>query len=251
MGVPLDIPGFDPPKNALFTEVFDQMLQTPSRDLASTGRMTKDDMLRVFIEHTRQKVAFSCLVDHVRSWIDSVPEDRLPELITELSKAGYQLVDKVGVDTWNNVLERRVRTELLKQLDQVVPPVETGTELNLLSKATLDSAPNLIQSGGVQNIRSLAELISALRSLTREHGAKSELARYVGVSRQAVDQWLREDERRTDPTAEIAFRLLQWVRLREVNQQKTPGRVTSTAQGPDPKELHEKTNRPKSGPSKR
>jgi transcriptional regulator with XRE-family HTH domain len=49
-------------------------------------------------------------------------------------------------------------------------------------------------------------------------GAKAKLARHLGVTRQAVSEWIRRENRA--PSAEYALRLLEWVTAEEVKQSK-------------------------------
>lgn len=58
-------------------------------------------------------------------------------------------------------------------------------------------------------IKSLPDLIGALKKLTKERGMKVSLADKCQVSRQAVDQWLNGSRK---PSAEAVFAALEWVR---------------------------------------
>lgn len=66
---------------------------------------------------------------------------------------------------------------------------------------------------------------------TAEPGARSALAKSIGVTRSAVTQWLSEGG--TTPTAETALRLYAWVHPDEAEKQ-SPGRVSPR---PEPKTL--------------
>lgn len=83
----------------------------------------------------------------------------------------------------------------------------------------------------------LASLIEIARRLTSRRGAKARLARHLGISRQAVDQWLRpeDDEGRTCPSAEKAIALLSWVLNEEASEfgrAVTPPRHKTTSGTP-------------------
>lgn len=84
-------------------------------------------------------------------------------------------------------------------------------------KATLDNRPAPRDSAAVPEITSLTELIEQLRKLTAARGQKKALADKLGVTRQAVDQWLSENAK---PSAEVLFALLNWVRSRRKQNQK-------------------------------
>lgn len=83
------------------------------------------------------------------------------------------------------------------------------------NKVLLDNTAAFPKDAGVKEIRSLSELLDAVRRLTKARGKKVELARFVGVTRQAVDQWLSGLAK---PSAETTFALLDWVRKQSGNQ---------------------------------
>jgi transcriptional regulator with XRE-family HTH domain len=57
-----------------------------------------------------------------------------------------------------------------------------------------------------------------LIAVLRVPGAKTNLARKMGVSRPAVSQWIADDG--TAPTAEMTLQLLAWVQAEEAEQTK-------------------------------
>lgn len=61
-------------------------------------------------------------------------------------------------------------------------------------------------------VESLPELLDEVRKKVSKRGQKSALAVKLGVSRQAVDQWLSGDSK---PSAELTFELLNWVKQPE------------------------------------
>ena len=63
---------------------------------------------------------------------------------------------------------------------------------------------------------------------TAKSGARSALAKSLGVTRSAVSQWLSEGG--TTPTAETALRLREWVHPDE-DKKQTLGSATNTAKG--------------------
>lgn len=72
----------------------------------------------------------------------------------------------------------------------------------------------------------LQELLERVRKATKTPGAKSQLARDLGVTRQAVNRWIHDNNK---PSAETALHLLAWVKALEKN--RTLGDGTNTAKG--------------------
>lgn len=82
-----------------------------------------------------------------------------------------------------------------------------------VSKEMLDIQRGPSDSSGVKTkIRSLPELLKALRERTKLRGQKAALARHCEVSRQAVDQWFSGSAK---PSAEATFRAIDWVQSPE------------------------------------
>ena len=71
----------------------------------------------------------------------------------------------------------------------------------------------------------LEELIESLRRVLSPRGSRSALAREFGISRQAVDNWLSG---KSSPKAEVALRLLDWVRSAEAKQKRSASGATLT-----------------------
>lgn len=69
------------------------------------------------------------------------------------------------------------------------------------------------QDGNVVEVKPIMpKLIARLRKATSEHGRKTELAVWLGVSPQKVTDWLSE---RVEPSGETTLRLLKWVEQQE------------------------------------
>lgn len=83
-------------------------------------------------------------------------------------------------------------------------------------KEVLDIAPLSLDTADVLKIRSLSELIGALKKLTKAHGTKVALAKKCQVSRQAVDQWLSGSAK---PSADAVFAAIEWVQDRSKQKQ--------------------------------
>jgi len=90
------------------------------------------------------------------------------------------------------------------------------------------------------------QLQHRLQNATRERGAKSSLARELGIDRQTVSEWLRHAVR--GPSAETTLRLLEWVKAAEAKQKKRAG---SAETQPALKTRKRKYEKPKSDRKKK
>jgi transcriptional regulator with XRE-family HTH domain len=76
-----------------------------------------------------------------------------------------------------------------------------------------------------------------LQKVVAHYGAKSKIARAFGVTRQAVDQWIKGY---SAPKAETALRLLEWVTTEEAKQKQGAGRTRPARRTQARKSKHEK-----------
>ncbi|SPE60156.1 hypothetical protein SBV1_3750003 [Verrucomicrobia bacterium] len=67
------------------------------------------------------------------------------------------------------------------------------------------------------------------------HGKKSELAKFLGVPRPRISNWLSQDRA---PNGEVTLRMLEWVQAEEANQTKSPG---SASTQPEPRTQHRRS----------
>jgi hypothetical protein len=67
-------------------------------------------------------------------------------------------------------------------------------------------------------------LVTRLKTATSKHGAKAQLAREFGVSKQVVHAWLTGEG---TPGAENTLRLLEWVTAKEAQQKSLGDAPTS------------------------
>ncbi len=89
----------------------------------------------------------------------------------------------------------------------------------------------------------LPELLARVRNAASHWGGKSELARILGVKPQTVSQYLNG---RSQPSAEVALRMLDWVTAREAKTKKdTRGARTPRVRKAQAKETSQ--NEPNSG----
>lgn len=88
-------------------------------------------------------------------------------------------------------------------------PARIEAAANNLGKEGLDIQPYTPDTAGVKRkIHSLPDLMAAVRERTKFRGQKAALARELGVTRQAIDQWLSGNAK---PSAETTFELLKRV----------------------------------------
>jgi DNA-binding XRE family transcriptional regulator len=80
-------------------------------------------------------------------------------------------------------------------------------------KPLLTKEVTSLTSIGMQPV--LPKLILRLKKATAERGKKSELAKWLGVHRQSVTDWLTGKQ---EPGGETALRMLQWVEQQERQQ---------------------------------
>jgi len=73
-----------------------------------------------------------------------------------------------------------------------------------------------LTSSGVQPV--LPKLIGRLKNATSERGQKIALAKWLGVHRQCVTDWLSGKQ---EPGGEITLRLLKWVEQQERKKMQT------------------------------
>lgn len=79
-----------------------------------------------------------------------------------------------------------------------------------LRQETLDKQSPSAHAPSVKHTNTpLESIIARLSRLTTKRGAKAALAREMGVTRQAVDQWLSG---RTAPSADLVLRLVEWTK---------------------------------------
>jgi transcriptional regulator with XRE-family HTH domain len=78
-------------------------------------------------------------------------------------------------------------------------------------------------------LRILASLLARANRIASARGKKSELARFLRVPRQRINDWLSGARA---PGGEVTLQLLEWVQAEEAEQTKSPGRAQTR---PEPK----------------
>ena len=94
--------------------------------------------------------------------------------------------------------------------------------LNVKQHLTPDETLLKGRSMNLQKNALWLDLRRRLAAVTGGPGVKAQLARELGVSRQAVNEWLS----RTAPSAGLTLRLLQWVTAAEAKQKQSAGSVS-------------------------
>jgi transcriptional regulator with XRE-family HTH domain len=105
--------------------------------------------------------------------------------------------------------QMRKTSSVIRPLPRPLPGVAGAKTGAAGTQAPLDKVakPKAV-GGGPGGIGSLPELLQAVRDRAGGRGQKAALARRLGVSRQAVEQWLSGAAK---PSAELTFKLLNWV----------------------------------------
>jgi transcriptional regulator with XRE-family HTH domain len=138
----------------------------------------------------------------------------------------------------------KVPTSIKAILDAAADPAaHFPSQFTNASQAMLDKLRSQAHKPYVISASSsLGSLIMRLATVVaRKRGLRSDLARELGVTRQAVDNWLRG---KAAPDGDRTLKLQGWVELMEAehkNQKpKSPGDVTSISQGkkPERKAIH-------------
>ena len=197
-------------ENALFSDVFMNVL------LPSFKNEDVDFQLAMLLRYHRGLQMASL----VRKAFRDVPDNQIGEFRKNLERFIFGFLAKGPEDDPKIVLQRQLwyknSARFFESPNAEQPHVteETGDECGQnKSKDALDNMPGISDSVRVsKQIRSLPELMIALRERTKLRGQKAALARELKVTRQAIDQWLSGNAK---PSAEITFELLKRVEQQE------------------------------------
>lgn len=136
------------------------------------------------------------VIEHFTAkWIDQVPAGKRTVFTRQLIRWGSALYDVIQ-DMGIMDLDGEIRFDN----PQVVNEELTRVFSNLL-------------------IPTWSSLRQRLHSATADRGAKADLARSLGITRQGMNGWLSG---KTSPNAETTLRLLRWVLIAEAKQKKEP-----------------------------
>lgn len=182
------------------------------------------------------------LKGHAETWFTFVPDSHVKKLSRALFECGKAFLAACPRDKWNVLLERRRVMAAFKARTQ------TGDKPVEESEKTLLTATSLKRTVGPVKIRTLRDLLTALRAKTSEKGAKAALAKDLKVPHARVSEWLSGKKR---PGGETTLRLLHWVQQAEAQQTKNPaGAITPTGLKTQPQQS-KSYETPKSNPQKR
>jgi transcriptional regulator with XRE-family HTH domain len=145
-----------------------------------------------------EKQYFPTLEEDFSAWIETVIEANKNSSFSE----GFRPLVNIIFDDSKEGEAYRERVLKLKPLPKF--PVSRSRD-----KALIDKPLPFGDAADVPIITTLPELIAVLQKLTKVRGLKADLAEHCQVTRQAVDQWLRQDAK---PAAEAVFAALDWVR---------------------------------------
>jgi DNA-binding transcriptional regulator YiaG len=211
--------------NALFSEVFDTHLALGYRPKYASPVMQVMVDLKSPDQSSLRASLRDLVADSVAPWLDEIPDESLNAFIDTFLKLGKDALRGFKRERWEKVLQRRRHRWIVRQFKakrEAEAREATTARLEKREKECkegLDTPPSTPHTSVVKvRIRSLRELVHRLKQVTSAPGAKAALARKLGVTRQAVGQWLSG---KSNPTAEATLQLLNWVEEVEAEQNKT------------------------------
>lgn len=237
------------PKNALFTDVFD--LDLRQRLLASVsfwaipGRA--DPVFRLPQDALGRLEAVQVFAAFLARWLAALPDDQFNLFLDALFKAAADLLQTTFKPEFGRAQEARFHSLVLADAAAAVAlaPAVTPRPAEKKAQEPLDTISVPWYSPDMQQVlRSLPDLIRRVSELSAPRRTKSNLARRLGVSRQALDQWLSG---KTHPSAVMVFELLRWVGEQSGTSTKpnAPAGASNTGKGPaQQKQSHERTHSP-------
>jgi len=191
--------GFGVREDACFSDVFEQhiapLFEAPKsadtlEDSSPELRFASAAMLREFIDE----------------WLCEVPDGRVQDLTGGIQAYVLNLLDKWPKDSAKQTLLRRIWFKRLAGIRQRV-------EYPDRDKSMLDENSPNSKSGDVTD---LDKLIERVRNLASQHGAKTELAKFLGVAPARITEWLAEKKSdRKEPGGHYTLQLLKWVERQE------------------------------------
>ena len=185
------------PERALFSDVFLNHLAP----IFNSG--DADPMAEILLRYQRAKTAQKLIE---LNFVD-VPDGLVHEFEFDLDNFVQGWFSRHEDEGETRKAQRHLWYRRLADNIQARVAAEKEAEKN--SQEILDEGTLPADTAAVKTkIRSLPDLVKALRERTKMRGQKAALARKLGVSRQAVDQWLRGSAK---PSAETTLALLNWV----------------------------------------
>lgn len=209
-------------KRLLFSEVYSAHLFDAESEIHFPGGTIGREIARSWIE----ELAFQ--------WVAEVKDSALDSFVNDLDRAAEKLL--LGRRSpQEEVAKRLPRLEELRRFGQARKAMLQNSNLQDNAKALISSPLNRLDS-----------LIARVNNATQSHGAKSDLARFLGVPPQRVREWLSGAK---SPGGETTLRLLEWVTAEEAKQ-NAPAGATNTREGQQTRNKKH-ANESKSGPPRR
>ena len=190
----------------LFSEVFDQHLKEPTKesevkliDLIGIERFIQErfDSSTPIYGKSGTKDLDKLYLDQISDCVRSLPNHLHEKYWMSLAQAIDDFFERYNDDI---LQDERLRSGMISGPSKV--------EAVGISEVLLDKSGTFAQNDAVKEIVSLTDLIAKLKELTNVRGRKSALANHCGISRQAVDQFLKF---KAKPSAETTFKMMEWV----------------------------------------
>ena len=196
---------------ARFTKVFKECLEHYLAHVSRPPTPAEEEYGKRSLPHSPASRVGA--VDFLRAdafdWLEIVPDSKLNDFISAITDFAETTLKGYPKDDPDTLAARRsqMRAFETRRDSKLSERVKTSSSILVDKAASPDSlhAMKALPKTWVQ-------LRDNILKRTKESGAKAQLARDVGVSRQAVNKWLNQG---VEPSAEITLRLLAWVTARE------------------------------------
>jgi|GEM_PF-2833088 len=162
---------------------------------------------------TSRSICAAVLKGNLSGWLAALPDDKVDDFGAILCEYAESALTELGVAPETALQYRHlaiIQGQMRGRIQKDSHSAENKTQ------STLDKRAVLSDDVGVKTKdsrpKNLPGLLERIRVKTSERGQKTALAKALGVSRQAVDQWLSSDAK---PSADLTFKLLNWVEQQE------------------------------------
>jgi transcriptional regulator with XRE-family HTH domain len=235
---------------ALFSEVYDRWLSLDADrlhvELEKSGRVTRSTPAQLILDRAKDLAGLGA---SKTDWDIAELGSGLLANFERLSPQRRKLFAQELLSVIERYGSKSVPKELVERDSSQIATPETGGVYGKIAVDTNTASVSLHTVSGIP--KTWAELADRVRRATAAPGAKAQLARDMGVSRQAVNKWLRKTDSGA-PSADLIFRLLAWVTAEEAKQQQSAA-SGSTPTAPKTRMNKGQVNEPKnkSSPTKR
>lgn len=207
------------PKTALLSEVYETFHPELSKGFAASPRSKPVGKANLDAADLKQRasllVILSLQMEDVMAHIPDGYTDQFAGKVWELSKTYLEALPKDPPDAVRTRSEGIMWSQLASRIHRQAAEARMTTTLQQEKGLTLEAGQ--LTTSPVQPI--MPTLLERLRQATATRGRKTELAGWLGVPRQSVNDWLTE---RKEPSGETTLRLLAWVTAEEAKQQQSP-----------------------------